>query len=238
MRAGHQPVQYPNRSFCVHQPSMSCGWLWGHVMRCHVVVWCCELGDDVLWTLRREHDSKTLQRSIPLRGETLGCKTHKNFGERMSQYYGSVLQSTTPYYTVTTTFMFGSRNTWNIQYIARSDLWDATTTASFGLPPHTSSRCARANCRKGCSSALRVRCDAWKKRVRARLLYCQLLYSQLLLLSATLLLATPLSATLLSATLTLSYSTLSYSTLSYSTLSYSTLSYSTLSYSYSQLLYS
>ncbi len=55
----------------------------------------------------------------------------KNCGELMSQYYDSVL------YNVTMTFMFGSRNTWNVQHIAQSDLSDAkhtgTTTFLFGI---------------------------------------------------------------------------------------------------------
>ena len=54
----------------------------------------------------------------------------------MSQYYDSVLRSTAPYFNVTTTLMLGSPKTWNVESIARSNLWDAkcngTTTFTLG----------------------------------------------------------------------------------------------------------
>ena len=69
------------------------------------------LRDVVNWEMMcseppRAHDSKTFERSIPMHGGTLGCKKQKSYGELMSQYYDYVLQSTTPSYNVTTTFMF------------------------------------------------------------------------------------------------------------------------------------
>ncbi len=69
------------------------------------------------------HDTKTLERSIPMPSEAEMQK--KNYGELMSRHYAPILQSTAPYYDVTTTFMFSSRNKWNVQYIAGSNLWDA-----------------------------------------------------------------------------------------------------------------
>ncbi len=66
-------------------------------------MWLCDVGEPVA------HDSRTLEGSIPMRGETLGCKTQKDFGELMQQYYDSVLQSALPHSNVTTTFSFCSR---------------------------------------------------------------------------------------------------------------------------------
>ena len=60
---------------------------------CDVVNWqmmCCDL--------RTAHDSKTFEMSTPMRGEALPCKTQQDYGEPRSQYYDSVVQSTTPYY--------------------------------------------------------------------------------------------------------------------------------------------
>ena len=86
------------------------GLSWGHVTTCDVVVWCGELGDDVLWTT---HDSQTLERSRRNPQWSPGMQSTKEqtteSPELMSHYY-----------TVTTTFMSGSLNTWNLQSIARS----------------------------------------------------------------------------------------------------------------------
>ena len=53
---------------------------------------CCEL--------RSPCHSKTRETSIPMRGAALGCKTQEDYGEPMSQNYGSVLQRLTTYYNV------------------------------------------------------------------------------------------------------------------------------------------
>ena len=53
---------------------------------------CCEL--------RSPCHSKTRETSIPMHGAALGCKTQEDYGEPMSQNYGSVLQRLTTYYNV------------------------------------------------------------------------------------------------------------------------------------------
>ena len=62
---------------------------------------CCEL--------RKAHGSKTLERSMSMPGETLGCKPAK----RRQIAHVTVLRlptkRSTPYYNVITTFMFGNR---------------------------------------------------------------------------------------------------------------------------------
>ena len=47
--------------------------------------------------------SKTLEMSVPMWGATLGCEKQDHNGEPMSQYYGSVLQSTTMNYELQST---------------------------------------------------------------------------------------------------------------------------------------
>ena len=108
------------------------------VMWCDAVVWCGEfwIVMAVNYGEPMAHDSKTFEGSIPMRRETMGCKTQKDYGELMQQYYDSELQSTLTHSNGTTTFRSGSRNTWNIQSTPRSNLWDAkrngTTTFMFG----------------------------------------------------------------------------------------------------------
>ena len=88
---------------------MSCDLMWSDAMGWDVMwQWCCEVGCedlscDAMWLcdvldwqmtcceLRRAHDRKTLERSIPMRGETLGCKKQKTTES-------SCHSTTTPYY--------------------------------------------------------------------------------------------------------------------------------------------
>ena len=98
-------------------------WLWCYVVGCEGM-WCDAmwLCDVVNWEmmcceLRRTHDSKTIERPIPMHRETLGCKTQKQTTEGSCHCLKNIIR----YYSVTTTFMFGSRNTWNVQSIARSN---------------------------------------------------------------------------------------------------------------------
>ena len=80
---------------------MWCDVKWCHVISCDAmcgdVMWLCDaVGCEVVWCdamwlcdvvnwqrmcceLRRAHDSKTLEASIPVRGETLGCKTQNDY---------------------------------------------------------------------------------------------------------------------------------------------------------------
>lgn len=82
-------------SYVVGCDGMSCDAMW----LCDVAnleMMCCELP--------RAHDSKTLDKSIPLCRERLGCKTKKKCGGLMSQCYDSVLQTATLCYMVIATF--------------------------------------------------------------------------------------------------------------------------------------
>ena len=108
---------------------MWCDVMWCDVMWCDVVVWCVGLRDAVLWTTESPCHSKTGETSIPMRGATLGCKTQGKYGEPMSQKCGSVRQRTPRCYKVLppTTDPCDSCNTWNVMYIAPSNLRDANT---------------------------------------------------------------------------------------------------------------
>ena len=113
---------------------MSCYVMLSHVrsydvMWCDVVVWCVGLRDAVLWTTESPCHSETRETSIPMRGATLGCKTQGKYGEPMSQKCGSVRQRTPRCYKVLppTTDPCDSCNTWNVMYIAPSNLRDANT---------------------------------------------------------------------------------------------------------------
>lgn len=70
------------------------GWLWGHVGDAVV----CVVKWQMRCELRRTHNSKTLETSVPMRSETLWCKRRQDYGEPVSQYYDSVVQSITQYY--------------------------------------------------------------------------------------------------------------------------------------------
>ena len=102
--------------WCAMMWSDAMGWdvtcMWCVAMwMCDVVNWemmCCEL--------RRAHDSETIERSIPMCGETLRCKPLWDYRDFISQYYDSVLQVIHMHcnydvHVTTTAFMFGSRNT-------------------------------------------------------------------------------------------------------------------------------
>ena len=52
--------------------------------------------------------SKTLEMSTPKRGATLECKPQQDYGKPMSQYYNSVLRSTTPALQSTATYDSGT----------------------------------------------------------------------------------------------------------------------------------
>ena len=113
---------------------MSCDLMWNDAMGWSVMwvgIWCdsmwlCDVVDRHMMCceLRRPHNRKTHERSRPIRGETLGCKTQKKKRGLMSQYHDSVLQSITPYENVTMTFMFGSCKLWDVPSIVRSNAWD------------------------------------------------------------------------------------------------------------------
>ena len=130
---------------------MSCDLMWNDAMGWGVMrvgMWCdsmrlCDVVDRHMMRceLRRPHNRKTLERSRPIRGETLGCKTQKKNWAHVpvprlctTEYYSflecnydiHVWKSQTMRrpvhcaeqcvgYRTRTTFMFGSDNTWIVQ---------------------------------------------------------------------------------------------------------------------------
>ena len=105
---------------------MFCGWLWGHVMWCDVVVWCSELGD-VQWTTERPWQQNPWDGHS---GARWNPWMHNEI--RLRRAHVTVLRlRTTNYYSllkcnydigVTATSMLGGRHTWHIQYTAPSNL--------------------------------------------------------------------------------------------------------------------
>ena len=98
---------------------MFCGWLWGHVMWCDVVVWCSELGD-VQWTTERPWQQNPWDVHSGARWNP--CM-HNEI--RLRRAHVTVLRlRTTNYYSllkcnydigVTATSMLGGRHTWTQQ---------------------------------------------------------------------------------------------------------------------------
>ena len=74
-----------------------CGWFWGHVMWCDVVVWCGELGDEVLWATESPCHDKAPQTPIPMRGATPPCKALNTIRKTTESQCHT---TTTPYYKV------------------------------------------------------------------------------------------------------------------------------------------
>ena len=105
-------------------------------------------------TTESPRHSKILEMSVPMRGATLGCEKQDHNGGPMSQYYGSVLQSTTPALLRTTKYCSGT-SARNNQVVQNALELRLRHSCLMIIARETSSKMRRAT--RGMQNALELR---------------------------------------------------------------------------------